>query len=77
VDGGPAGNHCALLFFFNGLCIYIRVNGGATVSHAAVTFPRFYESGWALAAIIIVLFTRNGNVSYIQQNFRRQLVQAP
>ncbi|MEP7142343.1 MAG: DUF6427 family protein [Ferruginibacter sp.] len=42
----------------------------------AVTFPHFYESRWALAAIIIVLFTSITGVFYIQQNFRRQLVQA-
>jgi Family of unknown function (DUF6427) len=42
----------------------------------AVTFPHFYESRWALAAIIIVLFTSVTGMFYIQQNFRRQLVQA-
>jgi Family of unknown function (DUF6427) len=41
-----------------------------------LTFPRFYESRWALAAIIIVLFTSVTGLFYIQQNFRRQLVQA-
>jgi hypothetical protein len=42
----------------------------------AVTFPRFYESSWALAAIILVLFTSATGAFYIQQNLRRQLVQA-
>jgi Family of unknown function (DUF6427) len=42
----------------------------------AVTFPHFYESRWAMAAIIIVLFTCATGVFFIQQNFRRQLVHA-
>ena len=42
----------------------------------SVTFPHFYESKWALAAIIIVLFTCVTGFFFIQQNFRRQLVQA-
>lgn len=42
----------------------------------AVTLPHFYESRWALAAIIIVLFTCVTGVFFIQQNVRRQLVQA-
>lgn len=42
----------------------------------AVTFPHFYESEWALAAIIIVLFTCVTGMFFIQQNYRRQLVQA-
>ncbi len=42
----------------------------------AVTFPHFYESHWALAAIIIVLFTCVTGLFFIRQNMRRQLVQA-
>lgn len=42
----------------------------------AVTLPHFYESRWALAAIIIVLFTCVTGFYFVQQNFRRQLVQA-
>ena len=42
----------------------------------AVTLPHFYESRWALAAIIIVLFTCAAGMFFIQQNFRRQLVHA-
>jgi hypothetical protein len=42
----------------------------------SVTFPHFYESKWALAAIVIVLFTCVTGLFFIQQNFRRQLVQA-
>ena len=49
---------------------------GYRLPGVAVTFPHFYESRWALAAIIIVLFTCIIGVFFIQQNFRRQLVQA-
>jgi len=42
----------------------------------AVTLPHFYESRWALAAILIVLFTCVTGMFFIQQNLRRQLVQA-
>lgn len=49
---------------------------GYQLPGVAVTFPHFYESRWALAAIIIVLFTCVTGFVFIQQNFRRQLVQA-
>jgi len=42
----------------------------------AVTLPHFIESRWALAAVIIVLFTTVAGFIYVQKNFRRQLVQA-
>jgi len=42
----------------------------------SVTLPHFNESRWALAAIIIVLFTCVTGFFFVQQNFRRQLVQA-
>ncbi len=41
----------------------------------SVSLPRFYESRWALAAIIIVLAATAIGLVFIQQNFRRQLVQ--
>lgn len=49
---------------------------GYQLPRVVVTFPHFYKSEWALAAIIIVLFTCVTGLFYIQQNFRRQLVQA-
>ena len=42
----------------------------------AVTNPKFNQTNWAYAAIIIVLFTTVIGVFFIQQNFRRQLIQA-
>ena len=42
----------------------------------AVTYPVFNETKWALAAIIIVLISSMIGIFYIQQNFRRQLIQA-
>jgi hypothetical protein len=42
----------------------------------AVTSPLFNQSKWAYAAIIIVLLTSIIGIFYIQQNFRRQLIQA-
>ncbi|MEO6253336.1 MAG: DUF6427 family protein [Ferruginibacter sp.] len=42
----------------------------------AVTNPVFHQSKWAYAAIIIVLFCSIIGIFYIQQNFRRQLIQA-
>lgn len=42
----------------------------------AVTYPVFNQSRWAYAAILIVLFTSIIGIFYIQQNFRRQLIQA-
>lgn len=41
----------------------------------AVSLPKFYESRWAMAAIIIVLVSTVIGLFFIQQNFRRQLVQ--
>ncbi len=42
----------------------------------AVTSPLFNQSHWAYAAIIIVLLSSIIGIFYIQQNFRRQLIQA-
>lgn len=42
----------------------------------AVTNPKFNQTNWAYAAIIIVLFTSIIGLFFIQQNFRRQLIQA-
>lgn len=42
----------------------------------AVTNPVFNQSQWAYAAIIIVLLSAVVGIFYMQQNFRRQLIQA-
>lgn len=42
----------------------------------AVTNPKFNQTNWAYAAIIIVLFATVIGLFFIQQNFRRQLIQA-
>lgn len=42
----------------------------------AVTYPRFNQTRWAYAAVIIVLVTAVIGFFYVQQNFRRQLIQA-
>jgi hypothetical protein len=42
----------------------------------AVTLPKFNQTNWAYAAIIIVLITGIIGFFYVQQNFRRQLIQA-
>ena len=42
----------------------------------AVTTPVFDQSQWAYAAIMIVLVSSIIGIFYIQQNFRRQLIQA-
>lgn len=42
----------------------------------AVTAPVFNQSYWAYAAIAIVLLSAFIGIFYIQQNFRRQLIQA-
>lgn len=41
----------------------------------AISLPKFYESRWALVAVIIVSVATVVGLFYIQQNFRRQLVQ--
>ncbi|MEO6729627.1 MAG: DUF6427 family protein [Ferruginibacter sp.] len=41
-----------------------------------VTFPHFDESRWALIALIMVSFICTVGLFFIQQNIRRQLVQA-
>lgn len=41
----------------------------------AVTTPRFNQTNWSYAAIIIVLLFSMLGFFYIQQNFRRQLIQ--
>ena len=42
----------------------------------AFSYPKFYDSYWALAAIIIVLSATLIGVYYMQKNFMRQLVQS-
>ena len=42
----------------------------------AVTNPVFRQSQWAYAAIMIILVSSMIGIFYIQQNFRRQLIQA-
>lgn len=42
----------------------------------AITNPVFNQNQWAYAAIMIVLFTSIIGVFFVQQNFRRQLIQA-
>lgn len=42
----------------------------------SVTAPLFNQSQWAYAAIMIVLISSIIGIFYIQQNFRRQLIQA-
>lgn len=42
----------------------------------AVTYPVFNQTNWSYAAILIVLFTSIIGIFFIQQNFRRQLIQA-
>jgi hypothetical protein len=41
----------------------------------ALSLPKFYDSGWALAAIIIVLFTTVVGLFHIRKNQMRQVVQ--
>lgn len=48
---------------------------GYSLPGFAISLPQFYESRWALAAIIIVLFTSAIGLIFIRQNFLRQLVQ--
>ncbi len=42
----------------------------------AVTSPKFNQNNWSYLAIIIVLLTSIAGFLYVQQNFRRQLIQA-
>ena len=49
---------------------------GYTFPGFAVTTPKFNQTNWAYAAIIIVLFASVIGLFFIQQNFRRQLIQA-
>jgi Family of unknown function (DUF6427) len=42
----------------------------------AVTSPKFHQTNWSYIAIIIVLVTVVAGFFYVQQNFRRQLIQA-
>ena len=49
---------------------------GYTFPGFAVTTPVFHQSQWAYAAIMIVLLSSIIGIFYIQQNFRRQLIQA-
>jgi hypothetical protein len=42
----------------------------------AITYPVFNQTQWAYAALIIVLFTSIIGIFFVQQNFRRQLIQA-
>ncbi len=48
---------------------------GYKLTGIAFSLPKFYESGWTLVAVIIVLFAAVVGLVYIRQNFLRQLVQ--
>jgi hypothetical protein len=41
----------------------------------SISYPKFYQSAWETTAIFIVLFASIVGLFFIQQNFRRQLVQ--
>ena len=49
---------------------------GYTFPGFAVTNPQFNQTNWAYTAIIIVLLTCAVGFFFVQQNFRRQLIQA-
>jgi Family of unknown function (DUF6427) len=42
----------------------------------AVSSPKFHQTNWSYAAIIIVLVLSLAGFFFVQQNFRRQLIQA-
>jgi hypothetical protein len=42
----------------------------------AVSLPKFNQTNWAYAAIIIVVLAATIGLFFVQQNFRRQLIQA-
>jgi Family of unknown function (DUF6427) len=42
----------------------------------AVTYPKFNQTNWAYAAIIVVVITAVAGFFFVQQNLRRQLIQA-
>ncbi len=42
----------------------------------AFTYPKFNQTNWAFAAIVLVLLTTLAGFVFVQQNFRRQLIQA-
>lgn len=48
---------------------------GYRLPGVVISYPKFNQSGWALAAIIIVLFATVVGLFFVQQNFRRQVVQ--
>ncbi len=41
----------------------------------AVTSPKFNQTNWSAAAIIVVIVTALAGIYFIRQNFRRQLIQ--
>jgi len=49
---------------------------GYTFPGFAITTPKFNQNNWSYAAIIIVLIISIAGLFFIQQNFRRQLIQA-
>ncbi len=48
---------------------------GYKLPAVAISIPHFYQTGWVIAAIGIVLFTSVVGLFFIRQNMRRQLVQ--
>ena len=64
-------------YYFFIAYIFLTDNGkGFQFPQVGITFPHFYQSTWAMVAIFIVLFTCITGMFFIQQNARRQLVQA-
>lgn len=42
----------------------------------SIKIPKYYESAWTLAAVALVILISSAGFIYVQNNFRRQLVQA-
>jgi hypothetical protein len=64
-------------YYFLGALVFLTDKWkGYTFPGFEVTAPVFDQSRWAYAAIMIVLISSIAGIFYIQQNFRRQLIQA-
>lgn len=66
----------ATAFYFFGAWLFLTGQWNTFIKpHVVLSVPRFFETKWASAALILVLITMLLGLFFIQSNMRRQIVQ--
>lgn len=66
----------ATAFYFFGAWLFLSGQWNTYVKpHVLISFPVFFKTAWASAALVLVLITMLLGIFFIQSNMRRQIVQ--